>query len=95
MLGVKGVSKLTEAFVMTLVSHCLPLTVTLSTLPSALQFSLYLPTSRFSSSMSGALALSARFMFRISRLMRTKEINWWFRSNETSVKLTGLVNRNK
>lgn len=40
-------------------------------------------------------SLSARFMFRISRLMRTKEINWWFKPNETSVKLTGLINGNK
>lgn len=38
-LGVKGVSKLTEAFVMALLSHFLPLTATLSALPPALQFS--------------------------------------------------------
>lgn len=67
-------------------------------------FSLYLPASRSSSSVAGATlsgfsserrSLSAWFMFRISHLMRTKEINWWFKPNETSVKLTGLINRNK
>lgn len=67
-------------------------------------FSLYLPASRSSSSVAGAALsgfgseqhlLSARFMFRISHLMRTKEINWWFKPNETSVKLTGLINWNK
>lgn len=65
---------------------------------------LYLPASCSSSSMVGATlsgfgserhTLPARFMFRISRLMGTKEINWWFKPNETSVKLTGLINRNK
>lgn len=119
MPSVKGVYKLTEAlsglsFAPSLFP-ALATTFSLILLPSPLPpisrslscssiFSLYLPASRSSGSVAGAVlsgsgseqhSLSVRFMFRISHLMRTKEINWWFKPNETSVKLTGLINGNK
>lgn len=115
MSSVKGIFKLTEAFVRAPLRslalfwsrhHFLtPPTPPPSHAPSCSSiFSLYLPASRSSGSVAGAAlsgfgseqhSLSVWFMFRISRLMRTKEINWWFKPNETSVKLTGLINRNK
>lgn len=117
MPSVKGVYKLTEAFVRALPSlPCSflispPLSLSFSCPPPPSHapscssiFSLYLPASCSSSSVAGAAlsgsgseqhSLSVWFMFRISHLMRTKEINWWFKPNETSVKLTGLINRNK
>ena len=122
--SVKGVYKLTEAFVsallcsLALFSSCHHFlshspAPPLSSPPLIPQshaascpsiFSLYLPASRSSSPVAGAglsgsgserHSLSVQFMFRISHLMRTKEINRWFRPNETSAKLTGLINRNK
>lgn len=98
---VKGTCKLTAAFVRALAfSRSRACFLLLPLLPSSRSsiFSLYLPASCSGGSVAGAApsgSLSARFMFRISRLMRTKEINWRFKPNETSVKLTGLINGNK
>lgn len=99
---VKGTCKLTAAFVRALAfsrSRACFLLLPSSRAPSHSSiFSLYLPASCSGGSVAGAApsgSLSARFMFRISRLMRTKEINWRFKPNETSVKLTGLINGNK
>lgn len=73
-------------------------------LPPALQFSpstcLLHALAALGAALSGSgseqqRSPSARLMFRISHLMRTKGINWRFRPNETSVKLTGPINGNK
>lgn len=95
---VKGTCKLTAAFVRALIGFFQS-----PPPPPAPPFSpstclLHAPAAPWQEQRRLALerrSLSARFMFRISRLMRTKEINWWFKPNETSVKLTGLINGNK
>lgn len=103
MLRVKGACKLTGAFVRALFGFFLiwPLLSPPPLLPRSLPLLHFLPLPAcfmLRQLRAGAAAPgsgAARFMFRISRLMRTKEINWWFRPNETSVKLTGLINGNK
>lgn len=84
MPGAKGDYKLTEAFVMAPFSSSLAPLLYVNFPPSTCL--LHAPAAP-RQEQPRLHSLSARFMFRISRLMRTKEINWWFRPNETSVKI--------
>lgn len=45
------------------------------------------PAGRMPGLRLGAIHCGCRKCFGISRLMRTKEINWWFRPNETAVQI--------